>query len=53
MLKENQPLVRIILLALVVAFVGLVLMGIKGAVLGYIATLLVFLIFWAIRKFKD
>jgi hypothetical protein len=53
MLKENQSLTRIILTAFIVAFVGLVLDGIRGAILGYVVTLLVFLVFWAVRKFKD
>jgi hypothetical protein len=53
MLKENIPLMRIILTSIIVAFVGLVLAGIKGAILAYVGTLVLFLVFWAIRKFKD
>jgi hypothetical protein len=53
MLKENVPLMRVILSSVIMGFVGLVLDGVKGAILGYIATLLVFLIFWAFRKYRD
>jgi|WetSurMetagenome_2_1015567.scaffolds.fasta_scaffold166022_2 hypothetical protein len=53
MLKENVPLMRVILTSIVVAFVGLVLAGIKGAILGYVGTLLLFLVFWAVRKIRD
>jgi hypothetical protein len=53
MLKENVPLMRVILTSIIMAFVGLVLMGIKGAILAYIGTLLLFLVFWAIRKYRD
>jgi hypothetical protein len=53
MLKENATLMRVILSSIIIAFVGLVLDGVRGAVLGYIATLLVFLVFWAVRKYRD
>jgi hypothetical protein len=53
MLAENVPLVRVILTSIIVAFVGLVLVGIKGAILGYVGTILLFLVFWAVRKIKD
>jgi hypothetical protein len=53
MLKENIPLMRVMLTSIIIAFVGLVLAGIKGAILGYIGTLLLFLVFWAIRKIRD
>jgi hypothetical protein len=53
MLKENETPLKVILLSLVISFVGLILDGVRGAILGYIATLLVILIFWVFRKFMN
>jgi hypothetical protein len=53
MLSRGSAIVRVILTSVIVAFVGLVLAGAKGAILAYIGTLLLFLVFWVIRKIKD
>jgi len=53
MLKENETPLKAVLLSLVMAFVGLILDGVRGAIFGYVGTLLIILIFWIFNKFRN
>lgn len=49
--ESNKKILRTIIIAVVIGFIGFFCFGVAGAVLGYIITLLVFLIFRQVRKY--